>query len=307
MVSVIMIFLNAERFIEEAIESVLAQSYDHWELLLVDDGSSDTGTEIARRYVTQHPGRIRYLQHPGHENRGMSAARNLGIAHARGEYVAFLDADDVWLSCKLEHQVALIEAHPEAGLLCGASQYWYGWTGRAADARRDRIVPVGAPQDTLHRPPALLTLLHPLGRGAAPCVSSLLLRRRVIVAVNGFEESFRGIYQLYEDQAFLTKVYLETPVFVSGRCHDRYRQHDASCVVNVTGAGQRDVVRGHFLSWFARCLSARGTEDIEVWSALNRALRPYRRPILFLPVTLARRLAGALRNLRSTVPSGGGA
>ena len=212
-----------------------------------------------------------------------------------------------WLPGKLEHQLALTEAHPEAGMLCGASQYWYGWTGRPANARHDRIVPVGAAQDRLFQPPDLLTALHPLGRGAAPCVSSLLIRRRVIEAVNGFEESFRGIYQLYEDQAFLTKVYLETPVFVSSRCHDRYRQHDASCVVKVTGAGQRDVVRGHFLSWFARYLSARGTEDSEVWSALNRALRPYRRPILFLPVTLARRLAGALRNLRSIVPSGDGA
>ena len=306
LVSVIIIFLDGERFIEEAIESVLAQTYKSWELLLVDDGSSDASTGIAQRYAAQHPNRIRWLEHPGHENRGMSATRNLGIAHARGAYVALLDADDVWLPCKLEYQVALLEAHPEAGLLCGASQYWYGWTGRPADARRDRTIPVGAPQDTLSRPPALLTLLHPLGRGGAPCVSSLLIRRRVIEAVKGFEESFRGIYQFYEDQAFLTKVYLETPVFVSSRWCDRYRQHDASCVVQVTAAGQRDVVREHFLRWFAEYLLAKGEQDRQVWSALNRALRPYRRPILFFPLKLARRVAGSLRRLRTTVPSAGG-
>src|SRR5215218_5812117 len=93
LVSVIIIFLDAERFIEEAIESVFAQTYDDWELLLVDDGSTDGDTRIALEYAEQNPGRVRYLQHPGHQNRGMSASRNLGIGSARGEYIAFLDAD----------------------------------------------------------------------------------------------------------------------------------------------------------------------------------------------------------------------
>src|SRR5262245_21147944 len=97
LVSVIISFLNAERFIQEAIESVFAQGYEHWELLLVDDGSTDESTAIARRYTAQHPERVRYLEHAGHQNRGLSASRNLGIRHAQGEYIAFLDADDVWL------------------------------------------------------------------------------------------------------------------------------------------------------------------------------------------------------------------
>src|SRR5215211_5603498 len=90
-VSAIIIFLNAEKFIEEAIESVFGQTYDDWELLLVDDGSTDYSTQIALRYAEHYPEKVRYLEHPGHENRGMSAARNLGLSHARGEYVAFLD------------------------------------------------------------------------------------------------------------------------------------------------------------------------------------------------------------------------
>src|SRR5215218_10922420 len=94
LVSAIIIFLNEERFIEEAIQSVFAQSYENWELLLVDDGSSDASTRIALRYAEEHPGRVRYLEHPGHQNRGMSASRNLGISHTKGEYIACLDADD---------------------------------------------------------------------------------------------------------------------------------------------------------------------------------------------------------------------
>src|SRR5918994_2063107 len=100
LVSCIVIFLDEERFIEEAIKSVFAQTYENWELLLVDDGSTDGSTQIALRYAERHPGKVRYLEHPGHQNRGMSASRNLGISQAKGEYVALLDADDVWLPHK---------------------------------------------------------------------------------------------------------------------------------------------------------------------------------------------------------------
>src|SRR5213593_4271602 len=97
LVSVIMIFLDEEKFILEAIESVFAQTYDNWELLLVDDGSRDASTQIAQRSAEQNPGKVRYLEHEGHQNRGMSTSRNMGIRHAKGNYIAFLDADDVWL------------------------------------------------------------------------------------------------------------------------------------------------------------------------------------------------------------------
>src|ERR1041384_7600465 len=71
LVSVIVIFFNAEEFIQEAIESVLAQTYEHWELLLVDDGSTDTSRDIAARCTKRCTERVRYLEHAGHENRGM--------------------------------------------------------------------------------------------------------------------------------------------------------------------------------------------------------------------------------------------
>src|SRR5437773_8185120 len=92
-VSVVVIFKDAGGFLAEAIASVLAQTFRDWELLLVDDGSTDTSSATARREAELDAGRVRYLDHPGHANRGMSATRNLGLAHARGEFVAFLDAD----------------------------------------------------------------------------------------------------------------------------------------------------------------------------------------------------------------------
>src|ERR687898_692015 len=139
LVSVIIIFLDAQRFIREAIESVFGQTYSNWELLLVDDGSTDAGTDIALHYAGRYPQKVRYLEHPGHQNRGMSASRNLGIRHARGEYVAFLDADDVWLARNLEQQVTTLGAHPEAGMVYGNTQYWYNWTGDPRDVQRDFV------------------------------------------------------------------------------------------------------------------------------------------------------------------------
>src|SRR2546422_6997659 len=102
LVSVITIFYNAERFLREAIESVFAQTYYPWELLLVDDGSVDKSTDIALEYARIYPEKVRYVEHNGHRNLGMSASRNLGIAHAKGEYVTLLDADDVWFPQTLD-------------------------------------------------------------------------------------------------------------------------------------------------------------------------------------------------------------
>ena len=82
LVSVTIPFFNAERFLRETIESVLAQRYATWELLLVDDGSSDGSSTIAQSYAALHPDKIFYLEHAGHRNLGLPAARNLGARSA---------------------------------------------------------------------------------------------------------------------------------------------------------------------------------------------------------------------------------
>ena len=107
-VTVITCFLDEETFLGEAVESVLAQTMERWELLLVDDGSSDRSISIARQYEAAHPDRIRYLQHPGHVSRGLATSRALGLEHARGRYVSFLDADDWILPTHLERLLAAL-------------------------------------------------------------------------------------------------------------------------------------------------------------------------------------------------------
>src|ERR1051325_7035528 len=149
LVSVIIPFLNGGKFIREAIESVFSQTYRNWELILVDDGSTDSSTDIAREYAQLHPGRVRYLEHEGHQNRGQSATRNLGMRSAAGELFAFLDCDDVWLPHKLEQQAAILKLHPEAAMVFGASQYWQSWSGHEGAVKADSIPDLGGPEHTL--------------------------------------------------------------------------------------------------------------------------------------------------------------
>lgn len=204
LVSVIVIFLNAADFLQEAIDSVLAQSYNDWELLLVDDGSNDDSGEIAKTFASQNPLQIHYLEHEGHQNLGMSAARNLGIRKAKGNYIAFLDADDHWLPERLETHVKILESYPEAGMLFGSTMYWYSWTGHSEDSSRDFIPKLRVRENTLFHPPqSLLPFLD--GSMEVPCTCSILVRKESIMKVGGFEESFRG---MYEDQAFYVKIFL---------------------------------------------------------------------------------------------------
>src|SRR5262249_14348024 len=95
LVSAVMVVLDGERFIEEAIRSILDQTYPALELVVVDDGSTDSSAEIVDRLATEATVEVRLVRHPGGARHGMSASRNLGVEQSRGELVAFLDADDV--------------------------------------------------------------------------------------------------------------------------------------------------------------------------------------------------------------------
>lgn len=103
MVSVIVPVYNAARYIEQTIQSVINQSYDNWELILVDDGSVDNSIEIINAYTDAD--KIFLFQHPSGVNLGVSKSRELGITVAKGEYIAFLDADDVFYPSKLRSQL----------------------------------------------------------------------------------------------------------------------------------------------------------------------------------------------------------
>ena len=103
---------NSDKFLAEAMESILQQTVSDFEFLIVDDGSTDRSLAIIQDYAVRDS-RIRFFQHP--ENRGEAAARNTGIAHSSGKYVTGMDSDDVSLPQRLEKQVDFLESHPDIG------------------------------------------------------------------------------------------------------------------------------------------------------------------------------------------------
>lgn len=260
LVSVIIIFFNSEFFLKEAIESVFSQLYEHWELFLVDDGSTDASTETALTYARTHPDKVHYLEHEGHQNCGMSATRNLGIRHAKGKYIALLDSDDIWFPDKLKQQVAIMEAQPSASMVYGPSQKWYSWTGNPEDAERDSYYHLGIDGNTLVQPPKLITLCLQ-GKAITPCPSNILFRSKIIKKIGGFEEDWRGMYQLYEDQVFLSKVFLHEPVYISDYSWDKYRKHQSSCVAQAKQLGQEEIVRLAYLNWLESYLKTQNLQE----------------------------------------------
>jgi len=116
-VSIIIPAYNRLPMLKEAVDSVLVQDFEDFELIVVDDGSTDGTAQEMERYG----GRVKVFRHP--ENRGVSAARNRGILHARGKYIAFLDSDDLWVKGKLKIQVAFLDDNPQYPL-CYADEIW---------------------------------------------------------------------------------------------------------------------------------------------------------------------------------------
>jgi glycosyltransferase involved in cell wall biosynthesis len=279
-VTCIIIFYNEERFLSDAIESVVKQTFDDWELLLVDDGSTDKSSVIACEYASRDAKRIKYLSHEKHVNAGMSASRNLGLRHARGHFIGFLDGDDVWLEDKLAKQVEIFDRHPGVEMVCGATEHWYSWD--SAVGRRDFVRPVGertpgVVQNCSYPPPALARLLYPLGKGNSPSTSGLIVSRTLVERVGGFEDSFRG---LFEDQVFCMKAYLHSSVYISSLCFDRYRQHDHSCC-NRASAADQERARLAFLRWMRSHVSAIEFNDQDIRRRLRAALLRAEHPKLW--------------------------
>jgi glycosyltransferase involved in cell wall biosynthesis len=224
---------------------------------------------------------VRYVEHDGHCNRGMSASRNAGLRNAWGTCIAFLDADDVLLPQALERQVATLGSWPEAGMVYGTTQYWHSWAGTHANGRHDFYdfdfgKGRGLRPNTLIYPPTLLARFLQ-DSGAVPCMCSLLVRREVIEGIGGFEERFRG---MYEDQAFYAKVALKVPVVVMSECWSRYRQHPDSCCSIAERTNRAHTARLLYLNWLMEYLSEHDISYAAVWHALRQELRPYRHPAM---------------------------
>jgi glycosyltransferase involved in cell wall biosynthesis len=138
LVSVLMPTYNGERYVAEAIESALAQTYDHLELVVVDDASSDGTAMIVEAYMRRHPNRIQFARKTG--RRGPCKRRNDALDLAHGTLLAWLDQDDLWLPEKLERQVEVFEKNPDVGLVYTGYEAFNSETGAVIDSWRDESI-----------------------------------------------------------------------------------------------------------------------------------------------------------------------
>jgi glycosyltransferase involved in cell wall biosynthesis len=224
-ISVIIPFLNMRRFLSDAVESVHAQTETDWEIILVDDGSNDGGAEAAQEYARRDPERVRALLTGPADPHGASAARNRGLRIARGEYIAFLDADDIWLPEKLDHQKRILEEFPRAAMTFARVHYFFDnpAEGKGWDQ------PFAPLEDRVYDPPELaVEFLR--DANVYPCPTATLIRRSALLAVGGFEERFRKVRT---DLAVWTKLSLNFPVQADSTFVARYRQHGQSSVAQL--------------------------------------------------------------------------
>ena len=228
--------------------------------------------------AAKDPERIRCLTHPGAVNLGRNASRNLGLREARGDLIAFLDADDVFLPFKLEHQVTLLQGRPDVGLVFGRFLHWHSPILPVDRIQADFVSPLPAEPGTVLNPPEALRLLL-RDEDTHPANSALLLRAALCREIGGFEDDL----DLYEDTVFLAKAYLRTKVLVSGDCSAVYRLHPESTCFRAEASGdyhpdEPNLARRSYLEWVERHLAAEGVGDEELLRLLRRELRPYREP-----------------------------
>lgn len=209
-VSVIIAAYNRARFLRETIDSVLGQRFRNFELIVVDDGSTD-GTPQA---LASYAGRIRFVRQ---ENRGPSAARNLGVRQARGRWIAFQDSDDLSAPDHLESLFGFAERHPGCDMVFGNGAYLSG-----SQHDRETIVP----RSKSRRLAANGVTLRDLFEKSIFRLQASLIAKSALEAVGGLDEGIR----IGEDLDLALRIWMRAPVAYLDKVVFLYRRHDGNLV-----------------------------------------------------------------------------
>lgn len=203
-ISVIIPTHNRADLLIEALESVFSQTWSNYEVIVVNDGSTDNTAERIRPYLD----RVHYLHQ---SNRGVAAARNLGIRHSRGNLICFLDSDDLWVPTKLQEQIAFAEQNPQYALIATEIDTFNskGHVERSRKARMYRI----------HNGMIAEHLLFDNWIQT----STVMVRREVLLRVGGFDED---VGQFGEDWLLWMRIATESPVYFMPRPLVNYRMHE---------------------------------------------------------------------------------
>lgn len=256
LVSVVIPAYNVGAHIAEAIDSVLVQDYPQMELIVVDDGSKDDTAEIvAARYP-----QVNLIRKT---NGGAATARNVGITAAQGEFIAFLDADDIWLPGKLTAQIEHLGAHPEVGMNCTDFARWVSDEEGVFPDPREAIPDQGGVAPGAIDPDLSGWVYHKLLLDSFVWTTTVVMRRTVIDRIGLFDESFR----LGQDYEYFLRAAHETMVHRLSRAYALYRQHAGSATargIDYNYAAR--VIEGARAKWGlaspnGECISSRAFQD----------------------------------------------
>lgn len=213
LVTVIIPAYNRVNYIEDTVRSVLSQTYENIELIVVDDGSSDGTFEILKKF--EEEGNLRLMFHPGRINKGQSAAINVGLKASKGEFVAILDSDDLFAPHKLKSQVDYLNANEDIGLVYGK--------GIAIDGSGNHLYDIEyGGKEKLNDPGSILLDCYFL------LPQNSLVRRSVYQTVGLFEEKFRA----GQDHDMLIRIAEKAKIAYLPEVFFYYRRHDSSISTN---------------------------------------------------------------------------
>lgn len=225
-VSVITPVFNAEEFLEDAINSVLKQSFQDWELLLVNDGSHDRSPEIAKGYAKRYPNKIHYIEHPGHANCGPLATRILGAQHAQADMIALLDADDLWDPEYLESHLNLWQTFQDSKIAAsyGPAHFWFFKDDSGA---QDYVQTMPSATPRIYQPGELLESFLTTRYATTPCTDCLLIRREIFLEIERFKNVAKKS-RCFEDQFLSWYLAIHYPIIVHNNVWVHYRQYETS-------------------------------------------------------------------------------
>lgn len=244
---------RADRYLAATLDSVRAQTYPHWELLVVEDGSSDLTARIVAEFATTVTQPVRYLRHA--ENCGLPATRNTGIAAARGDWIALLDSDDLWTPGHLGSLVA-IAVRDQADLIHAGSLLFQSETGKLLSVRAP------TPDMVAAFPRSLFVgsyIIQP---------ASVLLRKTLWTRVGGFDPAFRYV----EDRDMWLRCARAGARFTySGGETCRYRKHAAALSTHAAAMAEAAAaVFDKHLDWPAIPAQLRHRHAAETWAAAGK-------------------------------------